>query len=322
MADGKAESACPKFEGAQKIAPTAGTLLNLANCYEKTGRVASAWASFRDAITLARSASRNDLAEGAQKRAAALEPRLARLTITVSAVAPGIEVTRDGSLVPREAWSMAVPVDPGEHVIEAHAPGRKAMRLSVEAPAEGAVATVNVPELEAAPLAAEPAHESRETSSAPAPVASPDTADSNRGATQRWVGIGLGALGVVDLAVTGIIALHAGSLNSDSKAECRSDQPNLCTARGKELRDDARSSGNLATGGTILGAALVGAGVVVFLTAPHGHDRAPQSGSTSPQRPVIATGRGRVREASRARSGGDWMLVPGVGGVALKGSFE
>src|SRR5262245_8102865 len=102
-AEGKYAEACPKFEGAQTVAPTPGTLLNLGDCYEKTKRFASAWASYREAVALGRSTGRNDLADVARKRSTAIEGKLAKLSITVNAPAPGIEITRDGVVVPREA---------------------------------------------------------------------------------------------------------------------------------------------------------------------------------------------------------------------------
>ena len=53
LAAGDTAQACAKFETSMKLFDQLGTRLNLADCYEKVGRTASAWAEFREAASLA-----------------------------------------------------------------------------------------------------------------------------------------------------------------------------------------------------------------------------------------------------------------------------
>src|SRR5258706_12663688 len=78
MNEGKFGDACPKFAESQRLDPGAGTLLNLANCYAKNGRTASAWVTFKDAAAAADVKRRADWSQRARERATALEPLLSR----------------------------------------------------------------------------------------------------------------------------------------------------------------------------------------------------------------------------------------------------
>src|SRR5689334_8638295 len=107
MAQSNYREACPKFEASLKLDPGVGAMLNLADCYEKNGQTASAWAEFREASSAARAAGSKDREDLARQRAAALEPKLARLTIVITK--PPARVTRDGAAVDNAVFGTAVP---------------------------------------------------------------------------------------------------------------------------------------------------------------------------------------------------------------------
>src|SRR5262249_47887266 len=88
MITGEYASACPKFAASQKLDPAVGTELNLANCYEKLGQTASAWAEFRSAAAAARSIGSKDREQLAVDRSKTLETKLSYLTITTARPLP------------------------------------------------------------------------------------------------------------------------------------------------------------------------------------------------------------------------------------------
>ena len=268
MNAGKYDEACPKFEASQRLDAGLGTLLFLADCYEKAGKLASAWATFREAESIA--SGRGDQARGqtARTRYAALEPRLSKLSIKVAdGNDAAIAVKRDGEPIPKESWGVALPTDAGDHVIEASAPAKKSWSKTVNVAGEGANIAVEVPLLEAAPAV---------TTAPPPPVPAPKAAtepvapppSSHDGNTQRILSYVAGGIGVVGLGLGTYFSVHAGSKKDDSVSHCRKDQPNLCDQTGVDLRNQALSSADLATAFMIGGGVFLASGVVLFLTAP------------------------------------------------------
>src|SRR5262249_19600950 len=64
MAQSQFAAACPKYAESYRLEPAIGALVHLADCQEKAGQLATAWASWRDAAELAdtRKDSRGDYA--------------------------------------------------------------------------------------------------------------------------------------------------------------------------------------------------------------------------------------------------------------------
>ncbi len=244
MEAGKFSEACPKLESSQKLDPGAGTLMNLAACYEKNGQTASAWVTYTDAATAA-AARHPDWVETAKQRVAALEPKLCKLTIDVRAKASGLVVKRDGVALPDGSSGVAIPVDPGKHTIDASAPGYTTFTTTVELEGDGAKDTVVVPELEA----------------------SSGGGGSHKTGPLPAVGIGLmgvGGVGLVLGAVFGGLALGAKGTASDN---CSSDLLH-CNSKGIDSLDSARTFATVSTIGFVAGGVLLVGGLVLFIAAP------------------------------------------------------
>lgn len=257
MDAGRYDEACAKFAASQRFSPGVGTLLNLGDCYEKSGKLASAWAVFRDAIEASQRAGRSDRETLARERAQAVEGQLGKLSLSVASPTPGLVVKRDGIEVDPAAFGVAVPVDAGEHRVEASAPGYTTWAQRVITKDRG-VHSVAIPELTKSDGDTPPA--------AGAGGSSPEP-EGEGGSAQRtwgWVGVGVGAAG---LAAGGVLALLAKSKWDEAQADyCRSERE--CTPRGVELVDEARGLGNVATVASVAGVAVLGTGLVLVLTAP------------------------------------------------------
>lgn len=273
MEQKKFSQACEQFAASQELDPGLGTTLYLADCYEQAGKTASAWALFQEAADGARRAQQADREQIANERAASLKVRLSKLELRVSATRriPGLELRLNDVSVPSASWNSPLPVDPGQTRVEARAPGKKPWFVEIKVTPGPSSQVVEVGELANAP---------QPLSTDSAKVVSERLAPHDPGATQRTIGYVVGAVGVVGLAVGGYFGYRAMSLNKDSKANCRANDPNACTSEGAATRDDAKTAATLSTITSISGGALLGTGLTLVLTAPSA--AASRAGSSLP----------------------------------------
>jgi len=269
-AKGQYADACPKFEASQKLDPGLGTLLNLAECYEKLGKTASAWAEYKEAIPLARASGSKVRLDLATQRAQALEARLPMLTIRAAGATEeptGLEIRRDRVPVQPAELGSPIPVDPGPHIIEASAPGKQPWSSTVQA-ADASKVDVEVPALSAAAAgAAKPA-----AKSAP-PVRSPpleSTAAASSGSSQRTAAVVVGAVGVVGLGLGTVFGLGASSKWSDAKSKC-TDYPYGCSPAALDDQSSAKSKAGVSTVAFIVGGAAIAGAAVLWFTAGPSH---------------------------------------------------
>jgi hypothetical protein len=286
---GKYAEGCPKLAESYRLDAATGTLLALALCREGEGKLATAWAKFRDAEGRARQEGREDRAQVASDRAAALRPRLSTLAVDVPpeiGSAPGFEVRVDGVVIGAGMFGVPVPVDGGEHRIEASAPGRKpwqkliavksesdAVRVKVEPLGEGPDTTESAPiaSPDPAPVAPSPPPVS------PSPVAkvsrsSIEPRSSGLG-TQDLLGYVATGAGVVGLGVGLGFYLKRNSKLTARDSACPAAPSGGCPSETKRLEYETRQSEAVSAARTstvfvVAGSVLAAGGVALILTAP------------------------------------------------------
>ncbi len=277
--DGRYAEACPKFAASQQLDAGLGTLLHLANCYEQVGKLASAWATFEEAASVADTRGDAQRAELARVRAAALQPQLVKVTIEVPAETPeGFEVTRNGMSIPAPSFGTPLPVDPGDWLIRASAPGYEPFEQALHVAAEQKDPYVVrilplvpvAPTPSAPPAVAQTSEQANDTG--PAPLATETQADTmeplQEGPSQRTLGLIIGSAGILSGVVSGIFTIMAISSNSNSKDHCTVTDQNSCDPEGVDKRDQALTQAAIATGAGIVGIVGVGVGTTLYFTAP------------------------------------------------------
>lgn len=287
------DDACPKLEESLKIEAAGGTLAALALCHQEQGRTATAWAEFKALLALANQtghAARKTLAEEMIRE---LEPRLLWLLVEVSpeAAAVGVEVLLDGKALGRASWGVALPVDPGEHRLEARAPGVAPWTTSLRVGPAPERRSITVPPLLPSAPAASSAPLAPAASSALPPATPLAPASPPRSLTVPLV---VGGLGAASVLVGGYFGVNALLLQQKANRTC----PERACASDEAIGQsrDAIRSAWFANAGIGLGLAGLAA---AYLLRP------------TPQE--------RVARPWRVQLGG--AAQPRGGGVVLGGDF-
>jgi serine/threonine-protein kinase len=253
MDEGRYAEACPKLGRSQSLDPQVGTMLNLAYCYENLGKTASGWSMWLEAAAAAEAKGQDKREEFARRRAAQLESRLLRVTITVAPQRDieSIDVQLDGASVPRGRWGAPTPVDPGQHWVQASGAGRRPWwaRIDVD---DQHMPMVEVPVLEGIGLQAGPAAGGPQIAPAGWPW-------------QRTVAVAMGGAGVVAIAVAAVLAASAKSTYDQSGQYCGT---LVCNPPGDELRSRAINEINAAGLTAAIGGGAVAGGLILWFATP------------------------------------------------------
>ncbi|MGE5182616.1 MAG: hypothetical protein ACM31C_11165 [Acidobacteriota bacterium] len=279
MKEHELAQACEKFEASERLDESIGTLLNLGDCREKSGQLATAWATFLKAASDARTAGDVRRETEGRARATALEPRLSYLTISIPDAnrVEGLVIKRDGVIVDPALWNQGVPVDAGTYQISGQAPGHEAWSTNVSVQGEAQKASVEVPRFkQLADLT-----KAVTVKPAPAPVAPPleprDDDDERPAPPPRWTmlrkaSVVAAAVGAASVAGGLGFGLESRSLERQANAICP--EATCADAHALALNRSAQRdalAGNIMFG--VGGAAIAGAVVLWFVGAPHQAER-------------------------------------------------
>ncbi|HVV87735.1 MAG TPA: hypothetical protein VHE35_32065 [Kofleriaceae bacterium] len=167
LREGRTSEACVAFARSNQAEHNISTLLNLASCEEKDGKLASAWKLFVEAAEDTKGdPGQQALHDVANDRAAKLEPRVSFVTVMVPdevAAIPGLELRIDDVPLAATFWGSATALDGGPHQLVARAKGYEELRRTILVEQEGQRATVAVTLLRSPPAtpASLHAHRSR-----------------------------------------------------------------------------------------------------------------------------------------------------------------
>lgn len=285
--------ACPLFAESFAVEPATGSLLALAACHEREGKLASAFREYNDVVQRSVVEQRADRQRVATNKASALQWKLSTLTIEPSAEVDGLEVRLNGKLLAGGQLRSAIPLDGGNQLVEVVAPAKKPWSTSVSLGDSNDAKRVEVPALE--DVAPEPAPAAKLAAAPAPPHAKPNAPPSSGMSATRWAGIATLGVSAVMAVTGGVFVLRAMAKNSDSESGCYGD---LCTLDARRDRLYARDAGNAATISFVVAGALAVSGVVLYIAGG-------QSSETRANPAVTATA---------------WV-APGTAGGALHGSF-
>jgi hypothetical protein len=258
--------ACAKLGASHEREPAPGTLLNLADCHEHLGKLATAQAEFAAVTRLFKPT--DPRAGVARDRAAALEKRAPHLILRLQASAPAeTSIVENGKPLDSALLGKSRAIDPGEHVLVVSAPGRVGQRVAVQL-AEGETREIEL--AAGAPVAAPVLAPAAAAKTAPREDSSvpPSAPSSFPFRTVGFVGLGVGVAGVAVGTVAGLLTLSAKN-NTDANCVATG-----CNPDGLAAESSGKTWSNVSSAAFVVGGVGLVTGAVMLIVAP---SRSPRS---------------------------------------------
>lgn len=269
------EQACPLFEQSLALENRPSTQFNLAECWEKLGKLASAQTLYATVAQTMHETGDTARETVARRRAELLTARLCGLTIepeNSKKPEPGLKIFLADKPFDAALWGTVAPVDPATYTVRATAPGKKPWSTEVEVEACPTLVSVTVPELAAEPVKA--------VAAAPAPSgkkpeprkAAPQTYNGEQPARFPVLPAVVAGAGAGALVFGTVFAAQYGSKNDDAKAVCP--QGVGCSRAQVDLHaklvDEAKTARTWGYVGFGVGGAALITATVLYFTGDYG----------------------------------------------------
>lgn len=248
-------TACGKFAESQRLEPAPGTLLNLAGCEERSGKLVASAEHYR--LAAAGFPKQDSRRSVAIDKATALDKRVGHLVLHKKDLPEGARV-RNGD-APMTLFDAPIAVDPGTQAIVVEADGRAPASFATSVP-EGATVEVS---LSVGPPNVAVATEPQRP---PSPRTKPDPGDRPSPSPRRTIGFVVADVGGVALVGGTIFGVWSLARAGTYRSHC--DGQNVCDQDGFDAASDLKWMTPLSTVLVVGGAALVATGLVLYFTAP------------------------------------------------------
>lgn len=269
LKEGKIAEACKRFQDSYETDPAIGSLMNLADCLERDGRIASAYGRWSEAVELTQR-RKDERVDFARQRRDALKPKLSFLTIQVTGQGEGLAIYRGNTKLTQGAFGIALPTDPGSAAVQV-VRGDQVLweRTVVLKEAESATVLVDLGEIA---RVNPPPVKKRVDHAEGGGAAGTDTEMQGFWGPQRVAGLALMSVGVAGAAIGftfgGLAANKSGELDTDCTTPEGADETHFCTDAGLEAVDEAKTFADASTYTLVASGVLAAVGITVFVTAP------------------------------------------------------
>ena len=286
-------AACPKFQASFELDKQLGTLINIADCYEKLGKWATAWARYKAALEWAKK-DKDDRVGFIQEGRDRVEPKVPKLIVNVQNPVDELTVKMDKTEMKPATFGLPLPVDPGEVTVGVYR-GEQQLDSQAATAADGQTTTIDLDLkaiAEANPAVVAPVPDDGKQDEKPDTVTPTEPYDP----TLRNVGLIVGGVGLLGVLVAG--GLEIGALVKKSQAESEDSCVNkFCSPAGLEAADSAATFAEIGQWVGIGGLVVLAVGATIFLVSP-----------SEPDEPAAA-----------------WSLTPMLGidggGIGVQGTF-